>query len=727
MAGIRAVTSCRLARVLWFALWLPLIATAQQWGLNVTDPAAGGGAEVSAVAPDSPAARAGLRVGDRVLAVQGKPTRSAADVATQVQSLAPGSPLQLLISRDGWERTLSLESQLARGPAWLGATVADTAVGAGQPRRIAVTATAANSPAARAGLQPGDLVLAANGRNLKAADELEKMLAGSKAGDTLTITASRDGWQKRIAVMLERRPDALPAAPQPQAPRKTPSPPDTDRTANAELAAAASQHYQRQDWPQAERLYREYVGRSPQESWAWERLGHVLLMQERYADAVEAGTKAIELGPPSSTAWNNVGLSLLRLGNLAGARSAYLRAVEISPDLTVTRFGLGSVYVAERSWEKAREQLEYVVDHEPGNAAALEALAGAYGALGRPADAASTYRRAIDAGAAGRPVNYALAWSLYQADRPREALAPLQNLLRAQPDDAEVLTLYGHVQSRLGDATAARTAWERAARLDPGNPSVEQARRQLATSPAMALSAPAAGASVALETAASTATVRTAEPPAPEAQASPERALGGPSGAKAAVAVGDFQVKAAGASSVIGDGLREMMVTTLHSSGRFVVVERIDVSGLAAEQALSRSRMARPGAAIPDRQMDVADIMVYGAVTEFLAEAKGSSFDIGVAKLPLSLGRQSNKAHMAIDVRVADVVSGRILGSQRIIGEADSSQLAMGARPTVHGNAIPLSLGMYNNTPMEQAIRTCIEKAVAYVDQSVPPQYYRHR
>jgi len=713
--------------VLWFAPWLTLIATAQQWGLNVTGPAAGSGAEVSAVVPDSPAARAGLRVGDRVLAVQGRPTRSAADVATQVQSLAPGSAMQLLVSRDGWERTLSLESRLAGGPAWLGATVANMAGGAGQPKRIAVTATAANGPAARAGLKPGDLVLAANGRELKAADELEKVLAGLEAGDALTIAVSRDGWEKRIAVMLVRRPDAVPAAPPPQVPRKTPSVPDADRTANAELAAAASQHYQREDWPQAEQLYREYVRRSPQESWAWERLGHVLLVQGRYADAVEAGTKAIELGPPSSTAWNNIGLSLLRLGNLAGARSAYLRAVEISPELTVTRFGLGSVYVAERSWEKAREQLEYVVDHEPNNSAALEALAGSYGALGRPADAANTYRRAIDAGAAGRPINYALAWSLHQADRPREALVPLQDLLRALPDDAEVLVLYGHVQSRLGDASAARAAWERAARLDPANPSVELARRQLATSTATASGAPAAGAPVALEAAAPPPVVRSAGPAAPKAQAGAERTAGAPPGAKASVAVGDFQVKAAGASSVIGDGLREMMVTTLHSSGRFLVVERIDVPGLAAEQALSRSRMARPGAAIPERQMDVADIMVYGAVTEFLAEAKGSSFDIGVAKLPLSLGRQSNKAHMAIDVRVVDVASGRILASQRIIGEADSSQLAMGASPTVHGSAIPLSLGMYNNTPMEQAIRTCIEKAVTYVDQSVPQQYYRHR
>lgn len=82
---------------------------------------------------------------------------------------------------------------------------------------------------------------------------------------------------------------------------------------------------------------------------------------------------------------------------------------------------------------------------------------------------------------------------------------------------------------------------------------------------------------------------------------------------------------------------------------------------------------------------------------------------------------------MAIDVRVVDVASGRILGAQRIVGEADASQLALGARPTHHGNAIPMSLGMYSNTPMEQAIRACVDKAIAYVDQSVPQQYYRHR
>jgi S1-C subfamily serine protease len=176
--------ACRLARALWFALWLPVVALAQQWGLKVVDAAAGDGVEVSVVATESPAARAGLRTGDRVLGVQGRPTRSAADVAAQVQSLAPGAALQLRISRDGWERSVALEPQAARGPGWLGASVADAAA-AGRGRGAVVGAVAEGGPAARAGLKPGDVLIAANGRELRSAEDLNNTIAGTKQGDRL--------------------------------------------------------------------------------------------------------------------------------------------------------------------------------------------------------------------------------------------------------------------------------------------------------------------------------------------------------------------------------------------------------------------------------------------------------------------------------------------------------------------------------------------------------------
>jgi curli biogenesis system outer membrane secretion channel CsgG len=76
---------------------------------------------------------------------------------------------------------------------------------------------------------------------------------------------------------------------------------------------------------------------------------------------------------------------------------------------------------------------------------------------------------------------------------------------------------------------------------------------------------------------------------------------------------------------------------------------------------------------------------------------------------------------------VVDVASGRILGAQRIAGDAKSSQTTIGAEPTVRGVGIPIGLGMFQNTPMEYAIRSCVETAVAYVSATVPATYFRHR
>jgi len=57
-------------------------------------------------------------------------------------------------------------------------------------------------------------------------------------------------------------------------------------------------------------------------------------------------------------------------------------------------------------------------------------------------------------------------------------------------------------------------------------------------------------------------------------------------GPKARIAVGDFQVKAAGATIEIGDGLREMLLTALFNSNRFIVLERQAVQDVMLEQDL---------------------------------------------------------------------------------------------------------------------------------------------
>ena len=201
---------------------------------------------------------------------------------------------------------------------------------------------------------------------------------------------------------------------------------------------------------------------------------------------------------------------------------------------------------------------------------------------------------------------------------------------------------------------------------------------------------------------------------------------GRPDGLKAVVAVGGFEVKAAKANGVIGDSLREMLISELHESGYFIVVERDDLRGVMAEGDLSRSALAPTGAALPER-MEVADIMVFGAVTEFEPKAGGSSWATPVMGAPLAIGTKISWAQMALDIRVVDVRSARVLGALRIPGVARSVQGTVGGALPLGPVGVPAGLGVYRGTPMEIAIRDCLHKSAYFVVNSIDEHYFHNR
>jgi len=204
------------------------------------------------------------------------------------------------------------------------------------------------------------------------------------------------------------------------------------------------------------------------------------------------------------------------------------------------------------------------------------------------------------------------------------------------------------------------------------------------------------------------------------------------SGPKARVAIADFDVKAAKATGEIGGGLREMLVTALINSNRFLVVERQVLNAIMQEQELSASGAAQQGAGGPQRgRIKTADIIVTAAVTEFEPQASGGSAGIGgggsVASGVLGglLGASMNKAHMALDIRVVDTSTSEVLAATRVQGQA--SDVAGGFMMGFMGNwALGGGLSAYANTPMEKAIRVCIIEAVRYISQVIPANYYKY-
>jgi serine protease Do len=73
------------------------------------------GALVAAAEKDGPAAKAGIKRGDTILAVNGEQVKDARDLSRKIAGFAPGTKTKLTVWRDGQERELSFE--VGRQPA----------------------------------------------------------------------------------------------------------------------------------------------------------------------------------------------------------------------------------------------------------------------------------------------------------------------------------------------------------------------------------------------------------------------------------------------------------------------------------------------------------------------------------------------------------------------------------------------------------------------------------
>lgn len=211
--------------------------------------------------------------------------------------------------------------------------------------------------------------------------------------------------------------------------------------------------------------------------------------------------------------------------------------------------------------------------------------------------------------------------------------------------------------------------------------------------------------------------------------------MGGPSigqaqaefynGPKARIAVIAFDNKT-GVGHRIGDGMTDMLATALFETGRFIVLERRELGGVLAEQDLARSGRVRADAGIPTGQVEGAELLVTGSITEFEPNFQGGSIGIIMPRMPLGIGATGKQAHIAIDLRVIDARTSRIVAATSITGR--STDVAGGLGTAIGGGRwrTGIGLGAYRNTPVEKAVRVCIIKAVQFVVSRTPAQYYHY-
>lgn len=139
------------------------------------------GAFVSQVMPNSSAAKAGIKAGDVITTLNGKPISSFAALRAEVGSMPIGSKVTLGLLREGKPVNVSLELQQSSQNSVDSSTLFSGIEGAemsnkGEDKGVVVNNVKANSPAARIGLKKGDVIMGANQQPVKNIAELRKII-----------------------------------------------------------------------------------------------------------------------------------------------------------------------------------------------------------------------------------------------------------------------------------------------------------------------------------------------------------------------------------------------------------------------------------------------------------------------------------------------------------------------------------------------------------------------
>ncbi|HEY7519471.1 MAG TPA: RIP metalloprotease RseP [Methylomirabilota bacterium] len=164
---------------------------------------------VGKVAEGTPAAAAALRTGDVIAAVNGKPIAYWEDLERAVAD-SNGRPLTLRVRRGDAEQALTLtpRRKAVTDPIFKEPReVWD--IGAGPQLIPQISSVAADSPAARAGLQPGDVVAAVAGQPVYTPEDLVEAIR-TRPGQPFDITIERDGRRLTVNVTPDVAKDKTP-------------------------------------------------------------------------------------------------------------------------------------------------------------------------------------------------------------------------------------------------------------------------------------------------------------------------------------------------------------------------------------------------------------------------------------------------------------------------------------------------------------------------------------
>ncbi|EKS1845907.1 serine endoprotease DegQ [Cronobacter muytjensii] len=158
------------------------------------------GAFVSEVLPNSGSAKAGIKAGDVIISLNGRPLNSFAELRSRIATTEPGTKVKLGLLRNGKAQevevtldksTSSSASADIIAPALQGATLSDGQLKDGT-KGITIDNVEKGSAAAQAGLHKDDVIVGVNRERVSTIAEMRKLLASKPAIIALHIVRGND-------------------------------------------------------------------------------------------------------------------------------------------------------------------------------------------------------------------------------------------------------------------------------------------------------------------------------------------------------------------------------------------------------------------------------------------------------------------------------------------------------------------------------------------------------
>lgn len=163
----------------------------------------------------------------------------------------------------------------------------------------------------------------------------------------------------------------------------------------------------------------------------------------------------------------------------------------------------------------------------------------------------------------------------------------------------------------------------------------------------------------------------------------------------------------------IADGIRDVLTTALAESGCFDVQDRDALNEIEQE-------LARAGKKVQTQQ---AEYLISGAVTQIEVNTENKSFGGGFLPLVGSIGTKTQKAEVALDMKLVNIDTAKVVASKRASASSENSSFAVGGLggAPVGGSLVGFG-GTYaslKGTNLEAVTKDAIVQSVNFLVETV--------